>query len=135
LQKNGKNLVGVHEAAILGHGSDAVRVAIGNQPSMAAFFHYSFLQHCNMGLDRFGVNTGEQRVQFLTNRDVFNTMLAEDLRQHSASGAVHRIDGELKVGFGDQLEIGEAADRFNVFLLEINFLNGSVVTVRRCACV
>src|SRR5580700_9465341 len=45
LQENGKNLVRIHKAAILGHGANAISVAVGGQPGIGVLLEQGLLKH------------------------------------------------------------------------------------------
>ncbi len=97
-QQNAHALVRIDEAAVFRHRADAIGVAVGDQSSVAFFFHHRFLQQRDVRHDRFGIDAGEERVHFLPNRNVANAVGVEDARQNAAAGAVHRVDGEFEIG-------------------------------------
>src|ERR1700678_1161069 len=135
LGENGKNLVRIDKAAVFRHSADAIGITIGRKPGIAALFHHGLLQHRHMSDDRFGIDARKQRVQLLTDGHVPNAAVIENPFQHTASGAVHRIYGELEIRFGNCLEIGEATDGFDVTSLQVDVFNRSFLTAwhRTCA--
>ena len=78
-----------------------------------------------MGLDGLGIDSGKQRIQFLADGDVLNAAVLENLRQHAASGTVHRVDRKLELCLGDEIKIGKPADGLDVCRLEVDFFDRS----------
>src|SRR5438309_3248763 len=56
-------------------------------------------------------------------------MIAEDPRQHTASGAIHRVYRELEIRLRNCLEVSESADSFYVCSLQVNFCNRCFLAV------
>src|SRR6266705_6167183 len=70
-------------------------------------------------------------MQLLTNSNVPDASLFEDICQNAPAGAVHGIDHKSKIRFSDETEISEAAYCGNVGLLQIHFFDWGGVAIRR----
>src|SRR5208282_6841145 len=93
---------------------DAVSIPVSGQSGIALLADYCLLEKSNVRLDRLGINTREQRVDFLPDRDKRNAVFLKDSSKNSAAGTIHRVDGELEPALGDEVQIGETANRSNV---------------------
>ena len=51
-------------------------------------------------------------------------MLGEDSGEDVRARAVHAVDGELEAGLRDEVEVGEAADGFEIAGQEVDFRDG-----------
>ena len=120
----------IDKSSVFGNSTDAVGVAVGGQTGVAALFDHGFLKHRHMGLDRLGIDSRKQRIQILTNCNVLDAPFREDFRQHASPRAMHRINGELKLGLGNQVQIGKTTNGLDVSRLEVDFLNMGRVAVR-----
>src|SRR3982074_1709191 len=85
VQEKGENLVRVDKASVFGYRTDAVCIAIGRQAGIAFLAEHCLLQQGRVWLDGFGINVGEKRIQFLADRDMLNSALAEDSGQNAAA--------------------------------------------------
>ncbi len=113
----------VDEAAVLSDGADAVGVAVGGKAGVTLLLDHRFLQRGDVRQNGLGIDAGEERIVLLANGHVLDAVLVEDAREHAATGAVHRVDGEFEIGAADEVEVGELADRLDVGGLEVDFLN------------
>src|SRR5437773_4199288 len=91
VEQDGENLVRVNKASVFGDGTDAVSVSVRRKAGMAALANNSFLQCANMRLNRLGVYHRKKRIKILSYRNELNSIFAENLGQHAASGTVHGI--------------------------------------------
>src|ERR1700693_4705681 len=104
--------MGIHEAAIFRDGADAVRIAIGGQASVTSFLQNRLPQHFYVRFDGLRIDSGKERIQFLTNGDILNSASLENLRYHTSARTVHRIHCEFETSFCDQVEICKPANGF-----------------------
>ncbi len=116
-------LVRVHECAVFRHRPDAVGVAVVGKPGVAFLAHDRFLQHAHVRLDRFRVDSREQRVDLAANFHHFQSVLAQDVAENKPPRAVHVIHRDLESGFADQIKVGELRDGRDVRRPEIHFLD------------
>ena len=84
---------------------------------------HSSLQRAHVRLDRLGINSWEKRIYVLSDGNEVNFTLAENFRQDAASGAVHAINCEFELRFGDQIKVRKAAHRLHVGGLQIGFFD------------
>src|SRR5260370_35450529 len=75
MQQNGENLVRVHKASVFGYRADAVGIAIGSQAGIASLAHHGLLQPGGVWLDGFGIDVGEQWIQFLADANMAKSSL------------------------------------------------------------
>src|SRR5260370_5901390 len=95
-QQHGVNLVRIHEAAVFGDGADAVGVAIGNKTGVTLFADHRLLQHLHMRLDRLRIDSRKQWIDLAANLQKLDAALAEYAGQHTAPGAIHRVNSEFE---------------------------------------
>ena len=120
----------INKAAVFSHRADAVSVAVGRQAGMAVFSGYGFAQLIDMRLDRLRIDAGEQGVDFLADRNVIDSMFGKNAFHHAAPGAVHGVNCEFQVCFGNQIQIGEFAHGLDVRRLEIELFDLSALAGR-----
>ena len=107
VQQKAHALVRIDKTPIFRHRANAVGVAVRHQPSMAFFFHHGFLQQRDMRQNRLRINTREQRIHFLANRDVPNVRARQIFRENSAPRAIHRVNGKFEIRAADEIQIRE----------------------------
>ena len=120
----------INEAAVFCNSADTVGVTVCSETGMAVVLYHSFLKQGHVRLDRLRINSWEKRIQLLTNSNVRDASLFEDIGQNAAAGAVHGIDHKSKIRFSDETEISEAAYCANVGLLQIHFFDWGGATIR-----
>src|SRR5258708_36375842 len=98
----------VHEAAVLGDGSDPVGIAVGGQASVALLANYRLLQQRDMRFDRLRIDAWKQRIQLLANGDVLYIVLAENSGENAPPRTVHCVDSKFAFRLRDQAKVGEA---------------------------
>ena len=91
-QQDGEYLVRVHHVAMLVHRADAIRVAVGDKAGIAFFSNDSLLRLGYVRQNRLRVDAWKCRIQFAAHLDKGNAGPAEDARDVSTPGAVHRVN-------------------------------------------
>src|SRR5262249_54125527 len=122
-QQHRENLVRVDEAPVFRYSADAVGVAVCRKAGVAPFFNYNLAQLLNVRLDGLGIDSRKQRIQLLANRHVADAAILEDAGENAAPRAIHGVDRDVEPGLGDEIEIGEAADRLDVVGLQIDLVD------------
>ena len=122
-EQHGVDFVGVDEVTKLVCRPDAVGVAVRAESGLAAVGNRGFAEGANVRLDGFGIDSGKERIGVGANLDVGHAERREDIGEDGAAGAVHGVDAELHAGFGDEVEIGEALDGFEIGGQEVDFRN------------
>jgi hypothetical protein len=77
-QDDGVDLVRIHKAAILGHRTQAVGIAIGGEAGVALLLHHRFLKSRNVRKDGLRVDAGEKRIYIAANLDMLDAALFEN---------------------------------------------------------
>src|SRR5206468_8338927 len=113
-QKHGKDLVGIHEVAVLVDRSDAVGVAVGAEASVAMVLHHRVFKGLDVRFNWLGVDSRKERVDVAADLDVIHPEARKDFGQDGAAGAIHGVDGELEAGLRNQIKVGEALDGLEV---------------------
>ena len=125
MQQHAHAFVRIDKAAVFGHRSYAVGIAVGDQARMTFFLDHNFLQHRDMRKDRFRINPRKQRVHFLTNGHVADIVCVEYFWENAPPGAVHRVDGKFEICLANQIEVGKLGNGGDIGGLQINFFDSS----------
>ena len=123
LQDDRVDFVRIDEIAVLVGGSNAVRIAIGDQAGVAFLRDDHVLAGADVGLDGLRIDAGKQRIGVGANLDVVDADPGEDAGKDARAGAIHAIDGELESRLCDQIQIDEPLDSIEVGGDEIDLLD------------
>ncbi len=129
-QKNAEDFVRVYKAPIFRDRADAVGIAIGRQSGVTLLTHHCLLQQSNVRFNGLGIDARKKRIQFLPDGNVLNPALAENPRKNPAARAVHGVDGNLELGFANEVHVGKPANGSDVRGLEVNLFHGCLRTSR-----
>src|SRR5450432_3230158 len=96
-----------------------------------AFFpHDSFLQQSDMWKNGLGIDAREKRVNILPNGGEGNSRFRKDPRQNPPPGTMHGINRKFVSSARDIRGSSKCANRFDVWVGEINLLNGGAGSMR-----